>query len=353
LPGFLLGLVLFPLLVFEDLPPVVAVIVGALPVIYWMYLAAGLIAWHRRPHNGVGMLLVWVGVGVWIVAIHNTAVPVLRMLNAVCPTLFAAEVHLLVAFPAGRLSSMRERMVVAGAYFAGSVLQAPHYLFDVLGSAAESVGWEPSGVFGMVQLTLATCVGMATAAVLALRLLRAWPHRSLAAVYGGGIFLMVFGPLSTWAFSFWWPERGDAEMVRDSIQMLMVAALPIMVLIAFSSGGFRRTAALEELGAWLGEAEPSRAPIRDALAKALGDPTLALAYWSAELRGWVSGEGAIISGDRGRSGRARHEIVLGGSPVAAIEFLYTRWPKPIRRNGSSLSLAFLMNLSMFDSSPIS
>ena len=88
LMGFVLGLVLFPLLVIEGLPPLAVAVVLFLPVVFWIYLAAGLVAWWRRPRNGVGMLLVWAGVGVWIVGIHNTRVPVFQEVNEVVPTLY-------------------------------------------------------------------------------------------------------------------------------------------------------------------------------------------------------------------------------------------------------------------------
>lgn len=61
---------------------------------------------------------------------------------------------------------------------------------------------------------------------------------------------MVLAPLSTWAFSVWWPEQ---VMVRDSIQVILIGVVPVIVLIAFLLAGFRRSAELEAFGAWLGE----------------------------------------------------------------------------------------------------
>ncbi|MDR2195208.1 MAG: sensor histidine kinase, partial [Gallionellaceae bacterium] len=274
------------------------------------------------------------------VGINNTTVPVLHLVNAVFPTLFAAEVHLLVAFPAGRLSSMRERALVASAYFAGTILQAARYGFDV-NFSLESVGWNPYSALSVTQLTLATLVGIATAALLILRLARAWPNRLLALVYGGGMLLMMFGPLTTWAFSLWWPESVEYEVVRDSIQLLMVAGLPVMSLTAFLLGDFRRVAELETLSVWLGETEASRLPIRDALARALGDPTLAVSYWSGELQNWVSATGQLLAEPDGKAGRARHEIRLSASPIAAIEYDSTLLSDPheVERAASLVALA--------------
>lgn len=340
LMGFVLGLVLFPLLVIEGLPPLAVAVVLFLPVVFWIYLAAGLVAWWRRPRNGVGMLLVWAGVGVWIVGIHNTQVPVFQSVNEVVPTLYAALLHLLVAFPAGRLTSRQERGLVAGAYFAATGLQALRYFFD---PRRESWAWNFTGAFSIAQSVAVTALGAAIAFVLVQRWARARPgHRwSLGVVYGYGIFLVLFVPLVTWVFDAWWPGNSDQEQIRDSIQILGIAALPLVVLFAFLRGGFRRTAELATLSAWLGESEASRSPIRDALSAALGDPTLVVTYWSAELNQWVNVEGSTVALHDAETGRGHHEIALGGTPVAAITYDETllRDPHEVEHAANIVALA--------------
>jgi signal transduction histidine kinase len=315
--GFLLGVMLFPLLQFEGLPPLAVAAVAALPVMFWIYLAAGLIAWWRRPGNGVGMLLVWAGIGMWSVGVSNTTVPEFRVVNALFPTFYGAFAHLLLAFPAGRLTSILERMLAAGMYFSATILQMPRYLF--FGLDAEFPAWKAEGAFDVAQLASVTVFSLAIAAVLMARLARARPeHRhSLSAVYVYGVLGIVFTPLMTWAFD---ARQLEAEAIRDSIQLIVVATFPVVVLIAFQFGGFRRTAELETLSAWLGETEALRKPIRDALAQALGDPSLSVTYWSAELNSWVGEEGLIAAEPDTKTGRARYEISLNGSPVAAIEY---------------------------------
>lgn len=338
--GVVLGLMLFPLFTFEGLPPLAVATVWALPVVFWIYLAAGLIAWWRRPRNGVGMLLVWTGLGVWIVGLNNTTVPAFLMVNAVVPTLYGALVHLLVAFPTGRLSSPGERALVAGGYFAGTGLQVLRYFFD---PPAPTAVWSLAGMFSMAQSFATTALSVAVAIVLIARLLRARPEhrRPLGVVYGYGIFVMVFVPLMAWVFRIWSSEYGAEGEIRDSLQIIAVAALPLVVLIAFLRGGFLRTADLETLGAWLGESEASRIPIRDTLVAALGDPTLAMRYWSTELRHWVNAEGLIAAEPEGGKGRTRHQIDLGGAPVAVIEYDgdLLRDPHEVERAANFVALA--------------
>jgi len=204
--GFVLGLALFPLLSFDGLPPLAIAVVVALPVVFWMYLAAGLIAWWRRPRNSVGLLLVWTGMGVWMLGIANTTVPAFQLVGTLFSTIFGALVHLLLAFPTGRLSSMHARALVIGTYFVATALRIPRYLFD---PPTESPGWTFQGVFGAVQLVAITLLSVAVAVVLMARLARARQEhrRTLGAVYGYGTFVVVFVPLITWAFSAWWPSR--------------------------------------------------------------------------------------------------------------------------------------------------
>ncbi|MGB3069265.1 MAG: histidine kinase [Ottowia sp.] len=335
--GLVLGLLLFPLLTSDGLQPLAAGTVRALPFMFWMYFAAGLIAWWRRPRNNVGMLLVWAGMGVWLIGINNTTVPAFQLVGGVLSTFWAAFAHLMLAFPGGRLSSVGERVLMVSMYFAGIVMQVPRYLLD---PPMESVAWSLSGVSSVAQLSIVTLLSLSVAAILTGRLARARPeHRlPLAVVYGYGMFVMVLVPLSTWVFGVWWPEQ---VLVRDSIQVILIGVVPVVVVIAFLLGGFRRSAELEALGAWLGESEASRVQIRDALSMALGDPSLTMSYWSMELRGWVDAEGLIVAAQDGAAGRSRHQIDLSGAPVAVIEYdsAVLRDPQEIERTASLAALA--------------
>lgn len=64
-------------------------------------------------------------------ALGNTGVPALTAVGSVTATLvLAVTVHLLLAFPSGRLPDRASRIVVVAAYAVSLVLQAPQYLFD-------------------------------------------------------------------------------------------------------------------------------------------------------------------------------------------------------------------------------
>jgi hypothetical protein len=96
------------------------------PVGAGVYLAVGLLAWLRRPSNRMGSLLSAGGL-VWLAAgLANTDLPELIAVGQILATApLAIVVHLLVAFPSGRLATSGARALVAVAYFTAIVLQAP------------------------------------------------------------------------------------------------------------------------------------------------------------------------------------------------------------------------------------
>lgn len=321
--GLVLGILPYPVMSLAGLPPLAVAVVAALPVVFWVYLVAGLIAWRRRPHNGVGALLIWTGLTMWLVAIGNTTVPAFQALLPMFSLLIvAAPAHLLLAFPTGRLGSKTARALVAGLYVATVVLQVPQYLFDQsveprFLSVIDVPALRAAGQH--VQTVVLDVLLVVVAAVVIARLMRARPQdrRSLGTVSGVGVFVVLFVPVSAWAASSWWPGH---QMELAAIQITSLAILPVVVLASFLLGGFRRTAQLEELGAWLGSSQTSRSPIREVLAAALDDPTLDIVYWSVELSGWVGDDGVPVTEPDRRAGRVRSIIQLGEVPVAAIEY---------------------------------
>lgn len=321
--GLVLGVLPYPMMSFDGLPPLAVVVVAGLPVVFGIYFVAGLIAWRRRPHNRVGGLLIWTGLTMWFVAIGNTTIAAFQ---ALLPTLslmiVASASHLLLAFPTGRLTSAAVRALTVGLYVATVVLQVPLYLFDRSTQPGFlAVADAPAFVSAVrhVQTYVLDALLVTVAVVLIVRLVRSRPEdrRSLGAVSAVGVFVVLFVPMSAWLGSVWLHGQ---QMVIAAVQITSLAALPMVVLAAFLLGGFRRTAGLEELGAWLGALPSSRGSIRDVLADALGDPSLQVAYWSGDLRGWVSEGGAVVAEPGVLAGRASTRIELGGAPVAAIEY---------------------------------
>ncbi len=70
----------------------------------------GLIAWRRRPHNRTGRLLVATAVALLLAGMNDDQVPGLQILGRITESLpLAVLIHLLLAYPSGRLTGPAAR----------------------------------------------------------------------------------------------------------------------------------------------------------------------------------------------------------------------------------------------------
>jgi hypothetical protein len=83
----------------------------------WAFVAAGLVAWRRQPGSRTGTLMVAEGASWFITNLQGSGVPALLVIGVWLGALNEAIlVHLVLAFPDGRLSSRSERLLVTAAY---------------------------------------------------------------------------------------------------------------------------------------------------------------------------------------------------------------------------------------------
>src|SRR5713226_7392080 len=86
------------------------------------FVVAGLIAWSLRPRNRVGLLMIGVGVGLLTGdgalqhRVGEVSLPAELLLDFVSPLWAVVLIHLLLAFPGGRLVSRLDRVVVRSFY---------------------------------------------------------------------------------------------------------------------------------------------------------------------------------------------------------------------------------------------
>lgn len=261
----------------------------------WSHLAAGAYAWARRPRSLVGPLMVAFALS-WLVEglvpfgsrpVHEAAL----LVSGLYPAFLA---HLLVTFPdgypRGRAEGRLARVVVAGAY---ADTLAVHLAFLVL---------DDPPLEDALSVTQ-TLVGVVLGAVIIGLLVRRWrlasppARRAITPVLlTGGLAVIAFLVLVAL-------ERFAPHLVSDRLVVLCVLAfisLPVGFLV-----GLLRTrlahAGIADALVELGTAPPPGA-LRDALARGLGDPSLALAYWLPAQRRYVDAEGHPLAlpgkGDR-------------------------------------------------------
>lgn len=286
-----------------------------------VYLGAGLLAWHYRPSNRMGALILLTGVWVFLGGAANTDVPALVWLGTIASSMpLAGFVHLLLAFPKGRVRGTIARATVALAYATSIVLEAPRYLFIpdptapglAIVDAPELARWG-----NIAQELVGFLVLMSTLLVLVRRLRRASTaeRRVLVPLYGYGIAAVV---VLLFASRLLRPVFGWAPTDVAALQLLMFCGVPIAFALGILRGGVARTGELEELGVWLGEAGNTKPAIGAALARTLGDPTLEVWFWVPGRDGYVDMDGAPVTADRQHTGRGLEPVELDGRRIGAI-----------------------------------
>lgn len=293
------------------------------PLIFTVYLAAGLIAWYRRPSNRMGALILWAGVALYLGGMGNATVPILEAVGTLAATLVMATIiHLLLAFPSGRLHGRAEIVVVAAAYVTAIVLLAPKYLFDPAGPDPSLVVLDApelaqAGV--VVQGLAGGAVMLATAILLVRRLLRAdHTHRKvLIPLFTYGIAAVVFIAFSG---NLLVRVLQVPVAVVAVLQLIVVGCIPIAFVLGILLGSFARTGQLEELGTWLGVAGGERPALTTALAGTFGDPSLEVSFWVPQRKAFVDADGVTVAAAAPSDDRATVEIDFRGKTVAAITY---------------------------------
>ena len=282
------------------------------------YIAAGLIAWSRRPDSRFGLLMIVAGFGT-ILSLLTWANSVVlysigQAFDFVPPVLL---IHLILTFPTGRLERPLERWIVTAGYFLGVGLALirlmlggvdPPTLFQVVSDPEAALVVERIILLGLSALCLAG-IG-----VLALRRReRGHPLRQWVAVLIDSFALgLLMIALLFMAGTFGWPAF---ETIRR-MTFLVIGAAPIAFLIGLLHARLTRSS----VGDLMVDLQKDRSPgyVRDALARALRDPSLTLAFWLPEFGRYVDLDGRPVEPTAG-SGRATTPIDRDGTHVAILE----------------------------------
>jgi signal transduction histidine kinase len=298
-------------------------------VLGWSFIGTGLYAWDRRPENGTGALMVIVGFA-WFVqplAAVNAALP-FALAYIFLNTFYAALIHLLLAFPTGRLETRRNRRLAAAGYFVAVAMQVPPLLFLKTPDEEFCQDCPENLILVMDSVTTAQVLSalqalpaIAIFALVGVTVIRRWraargPERAaLAPVVWAGVGMLVMATFQLAAGIAL--QEGIAQMFFFAV-LLAMAAVPYGFLVGLLRSRMSRAAAVSGLVERLGGSFESDREIRDALADALGDPNLALTYWLPDGERWIDAKGHTVP-DPTKLGHVattmvRHE----GAPVAAI-----------------------------------
>jgi signal transduction histidine kinase len=324
---------------------------GAIVSVGWAFVLAGAVAWSRRPENRVGPLMLAAGYALLVRQFRYSHDALLFTLFFALGDLgYALVGHTVLAYPFGRMRDRAERALVLAGYatvlvFPLAVLlvdsRTPLYFPDpsprrslvLVAGNAHLVDLLQKALVVVLYLVLGTLF----IALIVRRLVQAAPRMrrvlaplllaavaiTLRAVFEG-VFTFVSRPFA-YDYLFWW-------------QIGAFIALPLALLAGLLRARLQRANVGDLV---LALEHTSVTGLRDALARALGDPGLELVFWLPEQRAYADGAGTLVElppdGTRKTVTRLEH----AGEPLAAIihDSSLREEPKLVQAAGAAARLA--------------
>jgi signal transduction histidine kinase len=335
-----IGAVLFALVLgsdHEDSPGLTAAL-GL--IVGWSFTGTGLFAWWRRPANRTGALMTAAGFAWFASGLSAADDDVLYTTGLTFDALFPVIVgHLVMAFPSGRLETRGQRRLIGVGYLSATVVQIPSLLFE-----ENSPGYpqnllvieenqDLSDLLDGVQFAIVAVVIVIATAMLWRRWVAATrPQRRVLApvIWTGGTafcVLVVAAGLDT---------AGRTTEELEAVAIALLAAVPFGFLAGLARSRFTQAERIAGLIAQVGQA-PEPETVRAALAEALGDPSVQLAYWLPESERFVDAEGRPVVLPEGEW----TPVELHGRRIAAIRHDRTLSDEPqlVRAAGAAAALA--------------
>jgi signal transduction histidine kinase len=284
----------------------------------WSFVASGIVAWARRPEISIGRVMVLGGflrVGAEFCA--GSADPVLYPVGHLFHLgFFVAVGYVVLAFPSGRLNSTLSRWIMAGAslflpLWAGWVLLGGEGHSEILTLTEDPDG---ASVFARAEMWLGVVLG----AMIIVALVRRWRNASARVRFATAPVLWVGAA----GFVVLLLRIVDSESgqrlgaVPDALFDVVIAGVAVGFLVGLLRARLARSA-VAELVVELGD---TTAPgdLRDALARALRDPSLALAYWLPDDGRYVDVDGRPLELPGEGEPRAVSMAERDGRRVAAL-----------------------------------
>jgi signal transduction histidine kinase len=301
------------------------------------FTVTGLIAWWRRPHNRIGRLMVATATALLVAGMEDDDLPALRTIGQVCASLpLAVLIHLLLAYPSGRLDGRAARVTAGAGYAVALGLQYPQQLLAP--NAADAL-WNVQAGLGLMVLIAAFVLvsrRLATAPAAVRR------HLAPFILAGCAMLAAVVGSL----FVLHVDPDPDAADLAVLIQVAAISILPAAFVVGMLGGAFGRAGELEELALGIADASAEPALLDALVVRALGDPS-ARVWWM------VDGE---FRGSDGRTGEAPPDPVTepagsrgwwpigpAGAPVGGLSYDGSLIADPALIAGTSAPLALAID----------
>jgi signal transduction histidine kinase len=282
------------------------------------YILAGVVAWLRRPDSRFGPLMIAAGFAMLLSSVGWGNAAPLRTIGIAFDLLPAVVfLHVFLAFPTGRLEHRLERTLVAAGYVTSFGLQLVGMLLGGFGpdNLLEVVA-EPGAAGTLLDVQLITLSAFCLIGVGVLAAKRRDTgrplRRSVALLVDSFALGLVMIAALFVAGAF---ESPAFETIRRAA-FIVVGLAPTAFLFGLLSARLARSALADLLLEM--RADPAPGDLRDALARALRDPSLTLAYWLPEYETWTDVDGRPTSPPAAGDGRAVTLVERGGHRVAAL-----------------------------------
>jgi len=297
----------------------------------WASLAAGMAIWSRRPGNWLGPLMVATCFALLARQLrYSDDALAFTVFFALGELGFALIAHSALAYPSGRVTDRNERRFLVAAY--ATAIAFPLAILLVHDEGVRLRYFDPhprrsllliSGQDGLARFLEDAYTVVAYGALAALfillvarRLRRATPRArwiltpvlvgvvvaALWAVYNSVIAFSAGPPPSVSHNIFWW-------------QIVGLIALPVALFFGLIRSRLAH-ADVGDLVLRLDKTPPGE--IQDALAQALHDPTLEVAFWVPERGEYVDAQGRSVELTADGHGRAVTRLEHDGEPLAAL-----------------------------------
>jgi signal transduction histidine kinase len=308
----------------RERPPVAASAVLAL-VVGWAYVGSGLIARRQRPENRLGTVMVFIGFAWFVTFLADAGSSLVFTLGKALESVYLLGfVYLVLSFPTGRLRGKVDRGLIAAAVLLVTVVELAWLLFA--DSRSQICSGCPENAFEITrndglaegilqaQRSVGVVLSVFTVAVLVRRWLRASApeRRAGAPVLWAGSAMFAALAFSVGNDILDHPLGEGPAWTRE----VVFASIPIAVLAVLLQRQLAR-GAVAGLVVELGEGATS-VDLREALGRALGDPSLELAYWVPASARYVDAGGSPVQLPQPGGERTATVVEREGEPIAAL-----------------------------------
>jgi signal transduction histidine kinase len=303
----------------------VAVSAAVALVVGWAYIGSGLIARRQRPENRLGVVMVFIGFAWFATFLADASSSLVFTLGKTLESIYLVGfVYLVLSFPTGRLRGKLERALLTSGVVLVTVVELAWLLFA--DSHSQICSRCPENALEVTRNdSVATAllqgqrtVGVVLSVLTVVLLVHRWRRASAPERRAGAPVLWAGSAMfAALAFSvandiFDHPLGEGPAWTRE----LVFASIPVAVLAVLLQ---RRLARGAVAGLVVELEEGATAlDLREALGRALGDPSLQVAYWVPASGRYVDAEGAPVQLPQPGGERAATVVERDGEPVAAL-----------------------------------